>query len=152
MRNGGTDISANINALTVWILLILGSVCDMARKKIPVLLLAAGGAAGVMAGIAGSWNGEAGIAGWISGCLPGACMVLLAFATREKIGYGDGILLMALGMLEGWSVLADLLAALFLAAVFGSALLVLRRGTLRTRIPFVPFLLAAHVLQRAIMG
>lgn len=146
------NISANINHLTVWILLMLGSVCDVAWKKIPVLLLAAGGAVGAAAGIAELWGGGTGNPGWIFGCLPGAGMLLLAFATREKVGYGDGILLIILGMLEGWNLIADLLAALLLAAVFGSVLLVLRRATVRTRIPFVPFLLAAHILQRAFAG
>lgn len=136
----------------MWILLLLGSVWDVRRKKIPVLLLAVGGAVGVMTGIAGIWSGQAQNAAWIFGCLPGAGMVLLAFATREKIGYGDGILLIILGMLEGWNVMTDLLSALFLAAVFGIVLLALRRANAQTRIPFVPFLLAAHIFWQAAAG
>lgn len=142
----------SFNDLAVWLLLILGSACDIVRKKIPVLLLAGGVAAAAAAGAMAAWKDGTGNIIWGYGLMPGAGMILLAFATREKIGYGDGAFLILLGLLEGGRVMMDLLLALFLAAVFGIFLLILKRATVRTQIPFVPFLLAAHFLQSVIAG
>lgn len=141
----------SFNDLAVWLLLILGSACDIVRKKIPVLLLA-GGAVAAAAGTMAVWKDGTGNITWGYGIVPGVGMILIAFATREKIGYGDGALLILLGLLEGERVMIELLLALFLAAVFGIFLLVLRRATVRTQIPFVPFLLAAHILQSVAAG
>lgn len=132
-----------VTSVSVLLLLAVASIGDMKKQKIPLWLLVAGTVVGGALGCAG------GRTAWEWGCsvLPGAGMILLAFVTGEKVGYGDGFFLIVLGMLEGaGKCLADLGAGLFLASVVSLVLLVGKRVNGRTRLPFVPFLLSAHVV------
>jgi len=76
----------------------------------------------------------------------GALFAILALARPGSAGLGDAKLSLSLGALTawlGWGVLAAaLIAAFVLAACYGLWLLASRRATLRTRLPFGPFLLA----------
>lgn len=72
--------------------------------------------------------------------VPGAVLLLLGFFSREQIGYGDGWLILALGM---WLELPELLGMLFL----GFGLLTLWAAAVRKgELPLVPFLTAAYVI------
>ena len=127
----------------VWIFLAAGSIYDGKYQRIPVALVAVGALAGVVLGDRGT------PAGWMYCLLPGMGMLLVAFLTGEKVGYGDGLFLCALGLLTGVGVcLTDMMLGLLLGSGAGLILLVLKKGTVRTQIPFVPFLLAGHILQR----
>jgi leader peptidase (prepilin peptidase)/N-methyltransferase len=76
----------------------------------------------------------------------GGLFGVLALARPGSAGLGDAKLGLSLGALTawlGWGVLAAaLLAAFVLAACYGLWLIAGRRATLRTRLPFGPFLLA----------
>ena len=78
---------------------------------------------------------------WILRIAPGMFLVLLAWATRESIGYGDGAAVMVLGLWCGalFSILT-LCMAFFLAGI--CALVRLVKGN-RQPLPFLPFLLIA---------
>lgn len=79
---------------------------------------------------------------WIKimcGSLPGLFFLLLSKATREQIGYGDGLLLLILGSSLGfWKVLEVLSAALCM--VFFRAVYLLLCHRKKERIAFIPFL------------
>ena len=71
---------------------------------------------------------------------PGLLVLAAGFISREQIGYGDGWLLLALGM---WMPLLDLLYMLFLGIGLG----VLYGFCFRQKeLPLVPFLTAAYVI------
>jgi leader peptidase (prepilin peptidase)/N-methyltransferase len=73
--------------------------------------------------------------------LPGVVMLLVAFLSREGIGYGDGLLALSIGPGLGAEVmLYGICGALFLSSVISGILLVLRKAGRNTRIPFVPFM------------
>jgi leader peptidase (prepilin peptidase)/N-methyltransferase len=80
------------------------------------------------------------------GAAAAACFVVLALASPGSVGLGDVKLAASAGTALawfGWRVLvAGVFAGLLLAAVFGVILLVVRRASLRQKIPFGPFLLA----------
>jgi leader peptidase (prepilin peptidase)/N-methyltransferase len=73
--------------------------------------------------------------------------VLQAFVYPAGIGWGDVKLSGVVGLYLGWfgagAVLAGLIAGYLLAAVTGIGLIVARRATRRSQIPFGPFLIAA---------
>lgn len=73
--------------------------------------------------------------------IPGLLCLILSFCTREAIGYGDGILMCALGMLYD---IEELLFILFVGSSFsgvvGLVLLVVFQKNGKQEIPFVPFL------------
>lgn len=86
---------------------------------------------------AGRWMLQA-----VAGGMPGIVLLILAKATREAVGYGDGILSVIIGMSMGFwqniGILSTALLAIFCTAVYYS---VSRRKAEKKRIAFVPFLL-----------
>lgn len=85
-------------------------------------------------------SGPAGVicAAFIS-VLPGVMLLLLAGLTHEKVGYGDGIMLLMLGSWSGASAaLFSLIISLFYAVITGTA-----AG--RNEIPFIPCLTAGFL-------
>jgi leader peptidase (prepilin peptidase)/N-methyltransferase len=79
-----------------------------------------------------------------------AAYLLLTLASRSAVGLGDAKLAASLGTMLAWSgwptLLAGTFAGFLLAAIYGLALLVARRVTLRQRIPFGPFMIAGTFL------
>lgn len=131
-------------------ILLLGSISDLRTKGIPVILLTAGNLGGLLCFLCRCYEEITGIAMMIElvgSILPGMGLLLLSFITGRKIGAGDGLILMAVGMLESgrmtWAVLCF---GLFLQSVFAILLLVLKKAKRDTRIPFVPFLLAGRII------
>lgn len=79
--------------------------------------------------------------------LPGILFLLYGKITGEKIGYGDGFMLIILGgcltypkLWYVWCV------ALFLIVFWAGYLLCVRKAGKNTRIPFLPFLWIADLL------
>lgn len=138
--------------LFIWILMtgVLGihSIYDIREKKLPAGLLfltligALGYAAWVFLTGQRTW-GEIAL-GW----LPGGIFLFIAFWTGEKIGYGDGLLLLAVGAFVGLErgILCVLLA-LLLASAASVGLLICRRVHRDSTIPFVPFLTIGVALE-----
>lgn len=80
----------------------------------------------------------------ISGAVFAAAATVFALAAKGKIGLGDVKLMGTTAMTAGWSYMAEIFAmALFLSFFFSAGLLLLRKATTKTEIPFVPFLAAA---------
>lgn len=116
-----------------------------------VLLLAAAAFAG-----AGAGQGEAGPVGGLMAVpalrvVAGAAILwlfyfILRFAYPPGMGFGDVKLAGVLGMYLGYLGWGHLFAGTFLAFLLGGlwsiALLAARRGTLKSSIPFGPFMLA----------
>ena len=88
-----------------------------------------------------------GIAELAAGLVPGALVLLLAFATKESIGMGDGLMLCVLGMFCGWRrCLAAFGMALVLSAILSIVLLVFKRAGRKTEVPFLPSLFGGFLL------
>ena len=73
------------------------------------------------------------------GMFPGCILLLLAFFTKENIGYGDGITVLALGLWTGgWFTLAVVCIGVMLSGIW-AMVCIFRKKT--EPIPFIPFLL-----------
>lgn len=71
--------------------------------------------------------------------LPGCLLMLLSVLTGESIGYGDGILVMTLGLWAGgWFALAVTVIGIMLTGIYGTICLLQKKNE---PIPFAPFLL-----------
>ena len=123
------------------IFLLLNSWKDWKQKEIlPVSVLLYG-----MLGIGYSlWQGrqilDFGIPVAIS-----LLLLVLSIWTREKIGLGDGLFLLALGcMNDTGTYIRTLWMGLLLAAGY-SAFLLFRKKSRKIEIPFVPFVLLGYV-------
>ena len=133
----------------VMLLLLSGSIYDCKYKCIPCWIF----------GIAGLWAigsllftmTEQGFwpvftMGTFS-TLPGLGLLLLSRLTEKKVGEGDGILLLLIGLMEGVEkVLSVFCVGLFLQAILAAVLLITKKVKKQTAIPFAPFLLAARVI------
>lgn len=119
------------------------AVLDLKTKRIPVVWVVLLGAATVIYRViagAGVWELAAGI-------VPGLLLLLVAFATGESIGSGDGLVLCALGLFCGVTMTVAVFGmALLLSAVLAIVLLVLRRAGRKTELPFLPCLCAGYLL------
>lgn len=88
------------------------------------------------------------------GTLIGSAVLIAAFLTRNKIGYGDGFVLVATGALLGFRTnLMMFLIGLFLASLKGIWILISGKGNKNASMPFIPFLIPGLTLTLAlIMG
>ncbi len=137
------------------LLLTVCGICDLRWKKIPVWAFVAGG---VWAFIClflrlfgkGDFAQEGflrEIGGFLAAVLPGAIFLVLSFLTEKKVGYGDGLLLIILGLMEGVKAVAfTCCMGLFLQSLVAVFLVILKKANKQTEIPFVPFLFLARII------
>lgn len=130
-----------VGCLCTAVLLAYHSIFDIKKQRIPGRSLAVGVVASC------GWTlgrGLLGMQSWTvlgAGLLPGVTALVLARATREQVGRGDGWELILMGNCMG---LADCLSALGIALLgiflVSAVLLLLGKVRKSTRIAFVPFL------------
>ena len=82
----------------------------------------------------------------LGGSALGSASALISFLSRQAIGYGDSF---AIGVCGAWLGLFEsiflLLCAFLIMAVFGIAMLALKKAKPKDRLPFMPFLLAGYI-------
>lgn len=116
---------------------------DWKKKKISIYLLLASGIVGLLCHLC---SREPGTVDMLLGAAIGAVLLLCGFATREKIGYGDGAMLMVSGIFLGFAAnLELLLVSLCLLEIAALFFIVIKRKGRRYQIPFIPFLLAGYL-------
>ena len=126
----------------VLIFLSICTVFDIRKKEIPFILAGMGMAAAVVFTIWRIGNGSIFAAQILQSLLPGLFFLLTGWCTKEKVGYGDGILLLITGLVVGFhQCFTGLCIGLFLSAIFGVLLLLLHKAQKNSRIPFVPFMM-----------
>lgn len=117
---------------------------DIKLKKISVVPLSVSGILAVIYVLAGkSMNMSISMSRmyFIACLLPGMLFLLLSWMTGEKVGYGDGVVLLVMGLwTNGFFCMIVTCLAVFLSGLYAVYLLLKRKKEL---IPFVPFLLAA---------
>ena len=80
-------------------------------------------------------------------------MIGISFLSKEQIGIGDGIVTGLLGCLLGArGCLVMLCIASCLMAVISIGILILKKGSRRTTLPFVPALLGGYIAALAVLG
>lgn len=124
-------------------MLLLLALIDIRNKKIPVLPVVLMGAALLAVRL---YKGTD-VAGIVCSLIPGTLLFLLAVLSKEKIGRGDALVLLALGCGYGvWQVIGVLGLSLLLAAVVSAVLLIAKKAGRKTELPFVPFLFCGLVV------
>ena len=122
--------------------LVLLSVQDIRRKHIGVVPLTI---LGILNAVLCIFMGRDALH-ILTGLVPGVFALLVALVTKGKMGMGDGLVLLALGLVYDWDkVLALWLVALLLSAVTGIILMITKKAGLKTAMAFVPYILAGYV-------
>ena len=90
---------------------------------------------------------------WFLGLLPGIFMLILAWSTRESIGYGDGLVILGMGCFYALGeIMGIVMIAITIAGITALGLLVFGHKNRESEFPFVPFLLGAHLVMWGLQG
>lgn len=133
-----------------WILtivyLIWLAICDWKKRKVPMMSLVIGLIGAVIMVVIECVTNQKGIAEPCLGMLPSIFLLVLAWLTG-KVGYGDGIVLMIIGILYGYGETVFLLCmSIMLLALVSAFLLVLKKARRNTLMPYIPFLAVTFLL------
>ena len=83
----------------------------------------------------------------ILACIPGVLVLIIAKLTKEIIGYGDGIVLLAMGFYLSLEALISVwMLAFMIAGMAALILLIVFRKNGNYRIAFLPFLLSSYFI------
>lgn len=127
--------------ITVFLLLAVCAVVDGIKKEIPLAVVWCGILLAVILHINGSL-GEGTWAAALLSVLPGVVFWTISLITGEKVGYGDGWMLVMIGLFTG---LRRCFLILFTGLMLESAvvlfLLAVKKISTDKAVPFAPFLL-----------
>ena len=139
-----------MGSILLAIYLIILSIFDGKEHRIPVVGVATGLAVEVCVVIyrcvryVDEWQ-------WILlsavlGIIPGIIMLGVAYFTA-KTGYGDGLVLIGVGMLMGYGNCMMLIGfSLLFMSVWCIGILFCRKGNRNTKVPYLPFLTAVYLI------
>lgn len=141
------EILQTISNTLLLIFLGLSAISDFKYKKISTIVTVAAFICGVVFQLV---IGQLHIYEIAGGCILGAVFLLAAKLTREAVGYGDGLILIATGAFLGiMNNLLLLTVSLALAALFMVGMLVVNKARKKSEFPFIPFMLGGYVLMLA---
>ena len=135
------DVAQGAVWFVAWMTLLFAFVYDMRHKVIPwgcIVLL------GVL-GLIEVWLQGFALWSWLAGPLVAAPLLLISLLSMGRwMGWGDGLMELGLGWLLGITPgYSALMLAFWSGAAVGIGLMVVRRGyTMKTELPFAPFLIA----------
>lgn len=130
-------------------LLLYESILDVRKKQIWIIPVIIMSCVGVI------FNLLSGRIVWleiVSGLFIGAGALFLSFITREKLGYGDSLMILCIGIcMGGKCTLLIVWISLIITAFFGLIYSAIRRKNLKTTLPYIPFLEIAFIISYMIL-
>lgn len=125
----------------LFLLLAVCAVFDGRKKEIPLMVVWVGMALAALLRITGT-RGESGWPALLLSLLPGTAFWGISWITGEKVGYGDGWMLMMIGLFTGLGqCFLILLVGLMVESVVALVLLAAGKTAMDRTVPFAPFLL-----------
>jgi leader peptidase (prepilin peptidase)/N-methyltransferase len=126
------------------IVLLVLSVMDVMFKRIPLLIVVGLIITALLSGLVlEPINGVL----MATGAVVGLAFLVISKVTEEKIGYGDSLLILALGIFLGfWKVMIVALVAFFGSALFAIIMVICRKKSRKASFPFVPFIALSYIL------
>lgn len=99
------------------------------------------------------WKQEENNIGFVIGelffrSLPGTFLLVTSRISKNAIGAGDGLIVLITGWFLGAGAATEILFwSLLCSAVFGIVLIMVRKASRKTEIPFIPFLLLGYLVR-----
>jgi leader peptidase (prepilin peptidase)/N-methyltransferase len=143
--------------LAIFSLLMIIFVYDFKYMEIPMAIVWMGTALAIAYFLYVDWQGFhlansflelKTIAGALGGLVAFLFFFSLAYYSKETwMGYGDAYIGMLCGLIVGWpNILWTLMLAFSIGAIVSIVLILLRRKTMKSQVPFAPFLIASVFL------
>ena len=80
------------------------------------------------------------------GIIPGLATTLLAHLTDENIGYGDGLLIISLGIAMGFKNTFFVCCIAFVLSGMVALILIFRKKSGKQTLPFIPFIFISYII------
>ena len=127
--------------ILLFVFLGICAVYDGVEREIPLAVVWLG----IITAIVLHIEGLAGDGAWqaaVLSVIPGEISWMLSFVTNEKVGYGDGWMLIMIGLFVGlWKCFLILMIGLILSSLVVLILLAAGKVSRNAQLPFAPFLL-----------
>ena len=134
----------------ICLIIILGVICvfDIKRKKIPVYMLIILAAAGIISNFT---VGEFDIENRIIAMLPGMILLIVSMITKQQIGYGDGMIILIMGLyIDIDDILSIVLSSFLLSSIAAIILMTVFKKKKNFEMAFSPFLLIGYGLVKGV--
>ena len=134
----------------ICLIIILGVICvfDIKRKKIPVYMLIVLAAAGIISNFT---VGEFDIEKRIIAMLPGMILLIVSMITKQQIGYGDGMIILIMGLyIDIDDILSIVLSSFLLSSIAAIILMTVFKKKKNFEMAFSPFLLIGFGLVKGV--
>ena len=134
----------------ICLIIILGVICvfDIIRKKIPVYMLIVLAAAGIISNFT---VGEFDIEKRIIAMLPGIILLIVSMITKQQIGYGDGLIILIMGLyIDIDDILSIVLSSFLLSSIAAIILMTVFKKKKNFEMAFSPFLLIGYGLVKGV--
>lgn len=142
-----TELTELIPAVAAGVLLIPCTISDIRRQRISWVSALGGMAGGLVWAVLQVVEERQAWGDLLISAAPGVLLTGLAVLTEGKIGLGDGVVVLSLGLLLGCrNALIVVLCGLLLSAVWSAGLLIRKKAGKESRIPMMPFLLAGFLI------
>ena len=126
------------------------SLFDIKTKRLPDTTIFLGLAAAVLMRIVSKGLP---MQSYIIATVVGLMFVLISYFTKEKIGYGDSLIILAVGILLGVeNLLFIICASLVMCSLTGIVIIIMNNFRGSFTLPFVPFIFAAFILLIGFQG
>ncbi len=128
--------------MLILVVLIFAAAEDFFRKEISFWMPAISGLISLVKIAVDFCYGEMDFAGILFSLIPGVVLLIIAFATKQEIGYGDGLMALSFAPILGFEkTCVALCISMTMASLFSILLLIVKRDG-RSTFPFIPFLTA----------
>ena len=134
----------------ICLIIILGVICvfDIKRKKIPVYMLIILAADGIISNFT---VGEFDIEKRIIAMLPGMILLIVSMITKQQIGYGDGMIILIMGLyIDIDDILSIVLSSFLLSSIAAIILMTVFKKKKNFEMAFSPFLLIGYGLVKGV--
>ena len=120
---------------------------DIRKKEISLWLLLVMAAVSLGGTAYGLYAGERTVFEIVTSLLPGIIMLFISWITGQGMGYGDGLLVLAISMAFGfYKVVIGISIAFFITGLLSVFLIVIKKANRRDSFPFIPFILLGMVV------
>lgn len=130
----------------IWtmIFLMLCTISDLRSRTVNIIICIGNTVAAILVHI---FCGSEDIVGLMFGVTIGCSFIALALLTREKIGIGDGFVILTVGTINANLLfVTSIIWSFLLSFVVSVVIIIIKKYDLKEEIPFVPYLLIGYTV------